>query len=65
MCCDSWGRKVSDTTEGLICSDLIWYKQYMFHVYNILFQLFLFIQPHFEIQFLLFFTCYVKFDRAL
>ena len=37
----------------MIWSDLIWYKQYMFHVYNILFQLFLFIQPHFEIQFLL------------
>ena len=23
-CCDSWGRKESDTTEGLIWSDLIW-----------------------------------------
>ena len=22
-CCDSWGRKESDTTERLICSDLI------------------------------------------
>ena len=21
-CCDSWGHKGSDTTEGLICSDL-------------------------------------------
>ena len=24
-CCDSWGRKESDTTEQLIWSDLIWY----------------------------------------
>ena len=24
-CCDSWGRKESDTTERLIWSDLIWY----------------------------------------
>ena len=22
VCCDSWGRKESDTTERLICSDL-------------------------------------------
>ena len=26
MCCDSWGRKESDTTERLIWSDLIWEK---------------------------------------
>ena len=25
VCCDSWGRKESDTTERLIWSDLIWY----------------------------------------
>jgi len=24
-CCNSWGRKESDTTEWLIWSDLIWY----------------------------------------
>ena len=24
-CCDSWGRKESDTTQRLIWSDLIWY----------------------------------------
>ena len=24
MCCDSWGRKESDTIEQLICSDLIY-----------------------------------------
>ena len=26
VCCDSWGRKESDTTERLIGSDLIWYS---------------------------------------
>ena len=26
-CCDSWGRKESDTTERLIWSDLIWHSQ--------------------------------------
>ena len=27
VCCYSWGRKESDTTERLIWSDLIWYVQ--------------------------------------
>ena len=26
VCCNPWGRKESDTTEWLIWSDLIWYK---------------------------------------
>ena len=26
-CCDSWGRKESDTTERLILSDLIWWNK--------------------------------------
>ena len=26
-CCDSWGRKESDTTEQLIWSDLIWFRE--------------------------------------
>ena len=29
-CCDSWGRKESDTTERLIWSDLIWSIHYAF-----------------------------------
>jgi len=32
-CCNSWGRKESDTTERLIWSDLIWFSQ-------------LFVRPH-------------------
>ena len=31
-CCDSWGRKESDTTERLIWSDLIWLQ----HLYKLL-----------------------------
>ena len=27
VCCDSWGHKESDTTEGLIWSDLIWSEE--------------------------------------
>ena len=28
VCCNSWGRKESDTTEWLIWSDLIWINEY-------------------------------------
>ena len=28
VCCDSWGRQESDTTEQLIWSDLIWCSMY-------------------------------------
>ena len=28
MCCDSWRRKESDMTEGLIRSDLIYYQSW-------------------------------------
>ena len=31
-CCDSWGRKESDTTERLIWSDLIWWYYTCFNV---------------------------------
>jgi len=31
-CCDSWGRKQSDTTERLIWSDLIWYHSLINHL---------------------------------
>ena len=31
-CCDSWGRKESDTTEWLIWSDLIWMCNNIFHL---------------------------------
>ena len=32
-CCDSWGRKESDTTERLIWSDLIWYMCVYIYIY--------------------------------
>ena len=28
-CCDSWGHKESDTTERLLCSDLIWTQVFL------------------------------------
>ena len=31
-CCDSWGRKESNTTEWLIWSDLIWFFQCLLHL---------------------------------
>ena len=37
VCCDSWGRKESDTTERLIWSDLIWIYDFPFFVWYIFF----------------------------
>ena len=33
VCCNSWGRKESDTTEQLIWSDLIWYGHPAYLIY--------------------------------
>ena len=50
-CCDSWGRKESDTTERLILSDLIWrsfwrseitFKWHFLHSLQIITQLYIY-----------------------
>ena len=59
-CCNSWGRKESDTTERLIWSDLIYIYNWVTHTHYIHIYIYIHTHTHTHIYIYIFFLIFFK-----